>query len=103
VRHLPNRYVSMDTMGNFLTPKGFLGIKEEIKKNRAYPLTPSKMRELYPHKKGLGDRIERIVKPIAVALKMPCLDEQKQLKPDCGCAKRRDWLNKFGQKVGIGT
>jgi hypothetical protein len=51
---------------------------------------------------GLGDRIERIVKPIAVALKAPCLDEEKRLKTESPCAKRRDVLNKLGYKVGIG-
>ena len=41
----------------------------------------------------LGDKVERAVKPVAVALRLPCLDEQKRLKPGCGCAKRRDALN----------
>jgi len=42
---------------------------------------------------GLGDRVEKILKPIAVALGSDCLDEHHNLKPDSGCAKRRDALN----------
>ena len=53
-------------------------------------------------RRGLGDRIERLVKPIAVALKLDCLDAQKQLKPNSLCAKRRDWVNKIGRKCGCG-
>lgn len=54
---------------------------------------------------GLGDRIERIVKPVAVALRMPCIDKenQNQLRPESPCAKRRNALNEIGKKVGIGT
>ncbi len=44
---------------------------------------------------GLGDLVEKLAKPIAKALKMDCLDEQHHLKPDSGCAKRRDALNKI--------
>ena len=52
---------------------------------------------------GLGDRIEKLVKPLAVALKMPCLDEEKKLKPESPCGKRRDKLNELGRKIGIGV
>jgi len=52
---------------------------------------------------GLGDRIERMVKPIAVALRLPCLDEEQRLKITSPCAKRRDALNKLGEKFGIGV
>ena len=52
--------------------------------------------------RGLGDMIERLVHPIAVALKLPCLDEKQELKPQSPCAKRRAWLNEQGKKVGIG-
>jgi hypothetical protein len=45
-------------------------------------------------KPGLGDLIERAVKPIARALKSDCLDVHHNLKPDSGCAKRRDALNR---------
>lgn len=45
--------------------------------------------------RGLGDIVERIAKPIASALKMPCLDDSGRLKPDSGCGKRRDRLNKL--------
>ena len=51
---------------------------------------------------GIGDYIEWLVKPIAVALKMDCLDEQQKLKPESPCGKRRDWANKQGRKIGIG-
>jgi len=43
--------------------------------------------------RNLGTKIERAVKPIAIALKLPCLDENHKLKPDSPCAKRRDFLN----------
>jgi hypothetical protein len=45
-------------------------------------------------RRGLGDRIERAVKPIARALRLDCLDESGNLKPDSGCAKRRDGINR---------
>lgn len=44
---------------------------------------------------GLGDAIERIVKPLAKALKLPCLEASGGLKPESPCAKRRDALNKI--------
>ena len=53
--------------------------------------------------RGLGDMVEMLAKPIAVALKLNCLDEQKQLKPESPCARRRAWLNAQGKKVGIGV
>ncbi len=61
---------------------------------------------VYPAKRpgarrGLGDRVERFVKPIAVALGLPCLDAQQELRADSPCAKRRDRLNQLGEKVGI--
>lgn len=51
--------------------------------------------------RGVGDIVERIVKPIAKALNLPCLDKTTHaLRPESPCAKRRDFLNKampFGQ------
>lgn len=44
---------------------------------------------------GLGDKIEKIIKPVAVALKLPCLDEHGNLKPESPCAKRKLLLNKI--------
>jgi len=43
----------------------------------------------------LGDMVESLAKPIAKALRMPCLDKDGKLKPESGCAKRRDALNKL--------
>ena len=43
---------------------------------------------------GLGDYVEKLVKPIARALRLKCLDDQGNLKPDSGCAQRRMWLNR---------
>jgi len=43
---------------------------------------------------GLGDIIERAAKPFARAIGSNCLDERGALKPDSGCAKRRDALNR---------
>lgn len=45
--------------------------------------------------RGLGDVVERLAKPIAKALNMPCLDENKNLRPESPCAKRRDALNRM--------
>lgn len=53
-------------------------------------------------KAGLGDMVEALVKPIARALKLDCLDEHEQLKPGTPCWKRRETLNEAGRKMGIG-
>jgi hypothetical protein len=45
-----------------------------------------------------GDAIEKAVKPFAVAVGAPCLDKDGRLKPDSGCAKRRDYLNNLFAK-----
>ena len=42
----------------------------------------------------LGDKFEAIAKPIAKLLKLPCLDEKGKLRPESGCAKRKEMLNK---------
>ena len=45
--------------------------------------------------KGLGDVVERLAKPVAKALNLPCLDKSTgRLRPESGCAKRRDRMNK---------
>lgn len=44
---------------------------------------------------GLGDIVEKLGKPIARALKLPCLDKAGNLRPESGCAKRRDALNRL--------
>jgi hypothetical protein len=49
-----------------------------------------------PQKKGigLGDVVSKVATPIARALGMDCIDKKtNELKPDSGCAKRRDALN----------
>jgi hypothetical protein len=43
----------------------------------------------------LGDAIEKAVKPVAQVLNLPCLDQYGNLRPESGCAKRRDSINKF--------
>lgn len=49
-----------------------------------------------PKPVGIGDIIERLAKPIAKALGLPCLDEKTGgLKPESPCAKRRDALNRL--------
>ena len=53
--------------------------------------------------KGLGDYVEKLAKPIAVALRLPCLDAEKKLRVESPCAKRREWLNRQGRRIGIGT
>lgn len=42
---------------------------------------------------GLGDLVEVASKPIAKALRLPCLNPDGTLKPDSGCAKRKEILN----------
>ena len=54
-------------------------------------------------KKGLGDYGEIIAHPIAVAMKLPCLDKHEELRPESPCARRRAWLNEQGKKIGIGV
>lgn len=45
--------------------------------------------------RGIGDVVERLAKPIAKALNLPCLDKTTgNLRPESGCAKRRDRMNK---------
>jgi hypothetical protein len=51
-------------------------------------------------RRRLGDLVERLAKPVAVALKLPCLQPDGALKPDSPCAKRRDALNQIGEKKG---
>jgi hypothetical protein len=45
-------------------------------------------------KQGLGDIIEALVKPLARALGLSCLDQDGNLRPESGCAKRRDRINR---------
>jgi len=42
---------------------------------------------------GLGDIVEKIARPIAKFLGIPCHDENGKLKPESNCAKRRNMLN----------
>lgn len=48
-------------------------------------------------KKGLGDLVERAVKPIAKAFKHPCLQPDDTLRPGSPCAKIKAALNKLTQ------
>lgn len=41
----------------------------------------------------LGDVVHAVALPVAVALKLPCIDENKKLRPDSPCAQRRAILN----------
>lgn len=46
--------------------------------------------------RGLGDVVEKLAHPIAVALWLQCMDkETKALRPDSPCAKRRDAMNRI--------
>lgn len=45
-----------------------------------------------PKKPGLGDYVAKVIHYVA-----PSLEEC------CACRKRREWLNKFGMKFGIGA
>jgi hypothetical protein len=46
-----------------------------------------------------GDQLEKLFKPIAKALGLPCLDKEGKLRPESGCAKRRDLLNTLHSKL----
>lgn len=46
-----------------------------------------------------GTVIEHLVKPIGRTLNLSCYDDQGQLKPESGCAKRRDAINNFADAV----
>lgn len=49
---------------------------------------------------GLGDAISSVATPIAAALHLPCIDPTtKQLRPESGCAKRKQVLNEATNKV----
>ncbi len=61
------------------------------------PLSPAVVASTVSSRPGLGDLVERAVKPIARLIRSDCLDEHDNLKPDSGCAKRRDWLNGVGK------
>lgn len=43
---------------------------------------------------GLGDLVERIAKPLARALGLPCYGPDGRLKPESGCAGRKAFLNR---------
>src|SRR6266446_2286095 len=52
------------------------------------------------HTMKIVDAIATVATPIARTLGLPCIDPQtNQLRPESGCAKRRAWLNNFGDKV----
>lgn len=101
IQHLPNSRVLHDFYQSILSVEQLFGEKPRQYGMIRLPRAPARQARTSP-RMGLGDMVEKIAKPIAVALKMPCLDEEKRLKQGCGCAKRRDWLNQVGQKVGIG-
>jgi hypothetical protein len=58
--------------------------------------------------RGAGDLVAAVVKPIGyhpagLPLKLPCYDDDGHLKPESGCGKRREKLNKtlpFKKNVG---
>ncbi len=45
--------------------------------------------------RGLGDLVEKLAKPVAKALKRPCIKQDGTLRPESACAKRRRLLNKL--------
>ena len=42
---------------------------------------------------GMGDVVEIMAKPLAIMLKLPCLDENGKLKPTSPCAGRKKLMN----------
>ncbi len=51
----------------------------------------------------LGDVVHAVALPVAVALNLGCIDENKKLRPDSACAKRRALLNGESKKEQDGT
>lgn len=50
--------------------------------------------------KGLGDFVSSFATPVARALHLGCVDPSTgELRPESGCAGRRDALNRFGWAV----
>lgn len=50
-----------------------------------------------PWRTGLGDLVAKVATPIARLLRLGCIDPKtKELRPESGCAKRRDALNRIG-------
>jgi hypothetical protein len=49
-------------------------------------------------KNGLGDQVEKMLKSLGITQERYVQVKQLfGLPPTCGCAKRREWLNKVGQ------
>jgi hypothetical protein len=48
----------------------------------------------------LGDLVERLAHPIAVALKLPCLDALGRLRKGSPCDLRRQLLNDLFPRLG---
>lgn len=69
------------------------------------PTPHSALEPQAPPAPGLGDRVEQLVKPVAATLQklgvVNCLDQNRRLKPESPCARRRAKLNALGKKVGI--
>lgn len=51
------------------------------------------LRERWLQRLKLGDKVEALAKPIAVAMKKDCLDENNNLKENTPCWKRKQYLN----------
>ncbi len=43
--------------------------------------------------------MEKIAKPIAVMMALPCLSMDRTLKPESPCAHRRDKMNQVGKRI----
>lgn len=71
-----------------------MNLENEAKQARRFIPTDYKGK-LFTTEWRLGDKIERLVKPIAKAIKSPCLDKDGNLKTDSRCRKIRDKLNKL--------
>ena len=55
-------------------------------------------RESHP---GLGDRVESALSKIGITQEAWVAWKQEHgLPPTCGCAARKEWLNRFGERFG---
>lgn len=52
----------------------------------------------YPRPRGLGDRVELALKSVGIT---PEKVSKITGKP-CNCGKRKEWLNRLGERFGVG-
>lgn len=73
-----------------------LAIREAATKEGENLLVPEEhFKAAMKAKRGLGDRVERAVKPFAKAIRHPCLQPDDTLRPGSPCDKIKRALNRL--------